>query len=65
MIIREDKKIKDYDFVRTYSDLSVYIRKIKTEGREELYAEAWDPLEFKEERQYEETNIPLSVFLEI
>ena len=53
MIITENLKIKDRDFVKTYSDAGFYIER---EGV--LYAEAIDPAEF--ERVYTETDIPIA-----
>lgn len=52
MIIKEELKIKNRDFVRQYSDKGVMIER---DG--ELYAEAIDPTEFH--REYTETDIPL------
>lgn len=55
MIYTEIKTINDKEFVYTYSD-KFMIKKI---GTEEIYSEAYDPIEFKDERKYEETNIEL------
>lgn len=39
--------------VHTYSDNNVCIKQIGTGA---TYEEAWDPIQFKDERQYEETD---------
>ena len=54
MIISERIKIKDKDFMKTYSNKQVQIQKV---GTEELYVEAIDPIEY--EREYIETDIPI------
>jgi hypothetical protein len=54
MIVREDIKIKNKDFVRTYSDIHHYIERDGVE-----YEEAYDLKELAEERVYTETNIPI------
>ena len=48
------------DFVKTYSDKGMMIRKI---GTDELYSEAIDPKRFN--RKYEETDIPIEQHEEI
>jgi hypothetical protein len=55
MLYTEIKIINDKEFVYTYSD-KFMIRKI---GTEEIYSEAYDLIEFKDERKYEETDIEL------
>lgn len=52
MIVREQIKIKDRDFIKQYSDKEVLIQKV---GTDETYVEAIDPIEF--EREYVETDI--------
>ena len=54
MIIKENIKINDKDFIKQYSDKEVQIQKV---GTDELYVEAIDPIEF--EREYIETDIPI------
>ena len=51
MIIIEEQDINGKLFIRTYSDEGKVIRKI---GTDELYDEAYDPIEFKDIRKYEE-----------
>lgn len=51
MIITEKITINDKEFKYTYSDKGM---KIKRENV--LYDEAYDPIEFSEERIYEETD---------
>lgn len=52
MIVQESMKIRDKDFVKTYSDAGFYIER---EGI--MYSEAIDPAEFG--RVYIETDIPI------
>lgn len=51
MVVKENIKINNKDFIKHYSDEGYYIRKIRTD---EIYAEAIDLIEFK--REYEETD---------
>lgn len=53
MIIRENVKIREKEFIKTYSDKNVYIKN----ENDELYEDAMDPAEF--DRKYTETDIPL------
>lgn len=56
MIIRENVIINDKEYIKTYSDKGFYIE------RDEIqYSEAIDPIEFKDERIYTETDIPIEV----
>lgn len=55
MIIQEQFKINDRDFVHTYSDRGMMIHGGDPEGD---YDEACDPAEF--ERTYVETDIPIN-----
>ena len=57
MILKENVKINDVDFIYTYSD-SQYI--IKQVGTGELYGEAYDLAELPKE--YEETDIKIDDF---
>ena len=52
MIIKEELKIKNRDFVRQYSDKNVMIERDGVQ-----YGEAIDPAEFG--REYTETDIPI------
>jgi hypothetical protein len=52
MITRDEIEINGKMFVKTYSD-SFIIRKV---GTDELYDIAFDPIKFKDERIYEETD---------
>ena len=54
MIVREDIKINNKDFVKTYSDQHFYIERDGVE-----YEEAIDPEELAEERIYTETDKPI------
>ena len=54
MIVRENVKINDRDFVYTYSDAGF---KIKRNNR--VYDSAYDPAELAESRVYTETDIPI------
>ena len=54
MIVREQIKINNKDFIKQYSDKQVQIQKV---GTDELYVEAIDPIEY--EREYVETDIPI------
>ena len=52
MIVQENIKIRNKDFVKTYSDAGFYIER---DGI--MYAEAIDSAEF--ERVYTETDVPI------
>ena len=54
MIIQEQFKIGDRDFIRTYSDCNVMIHGGSPEGD---YSEACDPADLN--RTYTETDIPI------
>lgn len=54
MIIVENITINNREFVRTYSDANMMIRKV---GTEEMYSEAVDPININ--RTYEETDVPI------
>ena len=54
MIIREKTIIKDKQFIKTYSDKGMMI---KRDGVQ--YSEAIDPIEFENDRIYIETDIPI------
>lgn len=53
MIVREHILDK---LVKTYSDKNLMIKKC---GTEEIYNVAFDPIQFENERQYEETDIEI------
>ena len=53
-IIREEITINEKQFMKNYSDQNFYIQR---DGIK--YTEAIDPIEFAEEREYEETDIPI------
>lgn len=53
-VVREEIIINEKRFMKNYSDKNFYIQR---DGI--TYAEATDPIEFAEERQYEETDIPI------
>lgn len=55
MLYTETKTINGKEFTYNYSD-TYMIRKI---GTDEIYSEAYDPIEFKDVRKYEETDIEL------
>ena len=57
MIVKDNVKINDVDFIYTYSDSQYIIKQIETG---ELYAEAYDLAELPKE--YEETNIKIDDF---
>ena len=57
MIVKENVKINDVDFIYTYSDSQYIIKQIETG---ELYSEAYDLAELPKE--YEETNIKIDDF---
>lgn len=57
MIIREEFQQNGQRFVKTYSDLSVQLK--NQDG--DLFNEAIDPIEFKDNRTYAETDIAISV----
>lgn len=48
MIVKENVKIGEKDFIHTYSDEKFYIRKV---GTNEVYEEAYDVIDY----EYEET----------
>ena len=54
MIIVENITINNREFVRTYSNANMMIRKV---GTEEMYSEAVDPININ--RTYEETDVPI------
>ena len=53
MLITETVSIEGSEFVHNYSDANFYIQKI---GTEEIYSDAYDPIQFKDERKYVETD---------
>ena len=53
MLITKIVTIDGSDYVYNYSDAKKIIRKV---GTDELYYEAYDPVRFKDERIYEETD---------
>lgn len=55
MLFIEEKEINGKKFIYNYSD-KYMIRKV---GTDELYIDAYDPIEFKDERKYEESDIEL------
>lgn len=57
MIVKENVKINDFEFIHTYSDGQYLIKQIETD---ELYAEAYDLVELPKE--YEETDIKIDDF---
>ena len=57
MIVKENVKINDVDFIYTYSDGEYIIKQVETG---ELYAEAYDLAELPQE--YEETDIKIDDF---
>lgn len=57
MIVKENVKINDVDFIYTYSDIQCLIKQVETD---ELYAEAYDLVEHQKE--YEETDIKIDDF---
>ena len=57
MIVKENVKINDVDFIYTYSDSQYFIKQIETG---ELYGEAYDLAELPKE--YEETDIKINDF---
>ena len=59
MIIVENKAMNGKEFKHTYSNSGM---KIKRENV--LYDEAYDPIEFSEERIYEETDIVIGEDIE-
>lgn len=44
MIVKENVKINNRDFIHTYSDEQFYIKKV---GTEEIYEEAYDVIEYE------------------
>lgn len=57
MIVKENVKINDFEFIHTYSDSQYLIKQIETG---ELYGEAYDLVELQKE--YEETDIKIDDF---
>lgn len=57
MIIKENVKINDVDFIYTYSDGQCLIKQVETG---ELYGEAYDLAELPKE--YDETDIKIDDF---
>lgn len=57
MIVKENVKINDFEFIHTYSDSQYLIKQIDTG---ELYGEAYDLVELPKE--YEETDIKIDDF---
>lgn len=57
MIVKENVKINDVDFIYTYSDGQYIIKQVETG---ELYAEAYDLTELPKE--YDETDIKIDDF---
>ena len=57
MIVKENVKINDVDFIYTYSDGRYLIKQIETG---ELYSDAYDLAELPKE--YEETDIKINDF---
>lgn len=57
MIVKENVKINDVDFIYTYSDGQYFIKQVETG---ELYAEAYDLAELQKE--YDETDIKIDDF---
>lgn len=57
MIVKENVKINDFEFIHTYSDSQYLIKQIETD---ELYGEAYDLVELQKE--YEETDIKIDDF---
>ena len=53
MLITKIVTIDGSDYVYNYSDTNKIIRKV---GTDELYYKAYDPVRFKDERIYEETD---------
>lgn len=56
MVITEIAVINDTEFAHSYSDNSKMIQKV---GTEELYEEAYDPVELSASRTYVETDIDI------
>ena len=57
MIVKENVKINDVDFIYTYSDGQYFIKQVETG---ELYGEAYDLAELPKE--YDETDIKIDDF---
>lgn len=57
MIVKENVKINDVDFIYTYSDSKYIIKQLETG---ELYGEAYDLSDLPKE--YDETNIKIDDF---
>lgn len=56
MVIREIALVNDTEFAHSYSDNRKMIKKV---GTEELYDEAYDPVELSASRTYVETDIDI------
>lgn len=54
MILIKNVTINDKEYIKTYSDEGFYIER---DGIQ--YSEAIDPIEYKDERIYTETDIPI------
>lgn len=52
MIVREELTIKRKKYIKTYSDAGYYVERDGV-----LYAEAIDPIKFKDDRVYTESDI--------
>ena len=59
MIVRENVKFNEKEFVKTYSDEGFYIERDGVQ-----YGEAIDPVELSEDRIYTETDIKIEIFEE-
>ena len=57
MIVKDNVKINDFEFIHTYSDSQYIIKQVETG---ELYVEAYDLSELPKE--YEETDIKIDDF---
>ena len=57
MIVKENVKINDVNFIYTYSDDEYFIKQVETD---ELYGEAYDLAELPKE--YDETDIKIDDF---
>ena len=57
MIVKDNVKINDFEFIHTYSDSQYIIKQVETG---ELYGEAYDLVELQKE--YEETDIKIDDF---
>lgn len=54
MIVRVEITINSKNFLKTYSDKGMYIERDGVQ-----YSEAIDPVEFAEDRIYNETDVPI------